>query len=92
MNTSSYSNLYYYGVVTLVTAPLIYAFILWLEWPLLAGIIFGGALYLHILNMSKNAKEYALKVRKEGIKENSFIARLINKLPGQSLPSESKQN
>lgn len=91
MDSNTTTNIYYYGAVTLITAPLIYAFILWLGWPLLAGVIFGGALYLHILNMSKYAKQYVGKMRKSGIDEASFLGWIKNKF-SFDVPRESEQN
>jgi len=70
MSSKTKKDLVYYSIVIAVITPVIYGLILWLSWPLLATVVFGGALFIHLLYMSKQSKDFFFRVKEDGLRLN----------------------
>lgn len=77
MSSKTNKDLIYYGLVVSIITPLIYAFVIWLNWPLLAAVVFGGALFLHLLNMSKHSKDFFFRLKEEGFSDSQVSHKLL---------------
>jgi uncharacterized membrane protein len=55
--------LIYYGSISVIAIILISLLVVWLSWPILASSVLGAALFLHILNVARHARERYLNNR-----------------------------
>lgn len=67
METLTRSNTAFYGVTSAVAALMIVVVMGWLNWPLLASLILGAALFTHALILSKYVKDLYLRARDKNI-------------------------
>ena len=44
---------------------------MWLNWPLLATVVFGGALFIHLIYMSKQSKDFFFRIKQDGFSSSS---------------------
>ncbi|MGM0746004.1 hypothetical protein [Rhodohalobacter sp.] len=71
MSSTTKKDMIYYSIVIAVITPLIYGLTLWLNWPLLATLVFGGALFIHLIYMSKHSKDFFFRIKQDGFSLNS---------------------
>ncbi|MCH8550086.1 MAG: hypothetical protein LAT80_14540 [Balneolaceae bacterium] len=64
---STQSAILYYSVASVISMLGIFMLLQWLSWPFLASAVLGGALFLHLLNLSRHAKVYFEKVRSKDV-------------------------
>ena len=69
MNSLNNLAFIYYSSISIIALSTISLLIVWLSWPILASSVLGAALFLHILNIAKHARE---KFLKSSMDENSF--------------------
>lgn len=55
------SAILYYSAVSVLSLIFILMFLSWLSWPFLASAVLGGALFIHLVNLSRHAKIYMEK-------------------------------
>jgi len=71
MSSKTKKDMIYYSIVIAVITPLIYSLTMWLNWPLLATVVFGGALFIHLIYMSKQSKDFFFRIKQGGFSLNS---------------------
>ena len=75
MSSTTKKDMIYYSIVIAVITPLIYGLILWLSWPLLATLVFGGALFIHLLYISKQSKDFFFRIKEDGLSLNTVSSK-----------------
>lgn len=74
MNNISKYSLLYYLTAAATSLVLIIALLSLLNWPVLADVAFGSALFLHALILSKSAKDLFLNALDKGLVQEFFYS------------------
>ena len=74
MNNVSKFSLLYYLAAAATSLVLIIALLSLLNWPVVAEVAFGSALFLHALILSKNAKGLFLNALDKGLVQEYFYS------------------
>ena len=90
MSPTTKKDMIYYSIVIAVITPLIYGLILWLNWPLLATVVFGGALFIHLIYMSKQSKDFFFRITQDGYSLNSVSGKFGSLLGTSAENNESE--
>jgi len=59
--------LIYYSSISVIALTLISLLVAWLSWPVLSSSVLGAALFLHILNVARHARERFIKTSEAAI-------------------------
>jgi len=91
MSSTTKKDMIYYSIVIALITPLIYSLTLWLNWPLLATLVFGGALFIHLLYMSKHSKDFFFRIKQGGFSLNSVSGKFSSLLGLSAEKNESEK-